>query len=174
MVVVMGVSGSGKSTIGALIANSLAVPFADADGLHPIANIRKMAAGTPLTDEDRWPWLATVGDSLATAAAQGTGLVVACSTLKRSYRDAILERAPGTWFVHLDGSREVLSLRLEGRTGHFMPSALLASQLAALENLQPDEPGIVVDISATVSEIVAQATSCINLAMSSSAQSSAI
>lgn len=153
-VVVMGVSGSGKSTIGALIARALDVPFVDADGLHPVANIEKMAAGTPLTDEDRWPWLAVVGRVLAEAQA---GAVVACSALRRVYREAILAEAPGTLFVHLDGTKEVLTSRLEGRSDHFMPPALLDSQLATLEPLEPDEPGIVISIDADVPTIIAEA-----------------
>lgn len=154
-VVVMGVSGAGKSTIGTLIADALNFPFVDADSLHPLENIRKMAAGTPLNDEDRWPWLDLVGHELA--HAQGRGMVVACSALKRSYRDAIRRQAPDTIFLHLDGSVEVLSTRLEGRSGHFMPPALLASQVAALERLADDESAVVVDIAASMSQIVERA-----------------
>jgi carbohydrate kinase (thermoresistant glucokinase family) len=154
-IVVMGVSGCGKSTIGALIADRLDVSFVDADSLHSTANIEKMASGIPLTDEDRWPWLATVGGVLA--AAHEAGVVVACSALRRSYREAILAEAPATVFVHLSGSREVLASRLEGRSGHFMPSGLLDSQFATLEPLAADEPGIVVDISPAVPEILANA-----------------
>lgn len=128
-VVISGVSGSGKSTIGALIAIELDVPFVDADSLHPVANIEKMAAGHPLDDDDRWPWLAAVGRNLA--EARTAGMVIACSALKRDYRDAIRRESPEVIFVQLDGSREVLGSRLEGRSGHFMPPALLDSQLAA-------------------------------------------
>jgi gluconokinase len=156
LIVVMGVSGCGKSTIGALIADRLAIPFVDADSLHPILNIEKMAAGIPLTDDDRWPWLATVGRVLADAGL-GTGVVVACSALRRSYRDAIIAEAPATMFVHLSGTREVLASRLEGRSGHFMPMTLLDSQFATLEELQADEPGIVVDIGPAMREILADA-----------------
>src|SRR6478752_4721773 len=127
-IIVMGVSGCGKTTIGDLVARALGVPFLDGDSLHPVENVAKMAAGTPLTDEDRWPWLARVGSELA--AAGSGGLVLACSALRRSYRDAIRAQAPDTVFLHLHGSKEVLGSRLEGRTGHFMPAGLLESQLA--------------------------------------------
>jgi beta-N-acetylhexosaminidase len=151
----MGVSGCGKTTIGDLVARELGVPFLDGDSLHPVENVAKMAAGTPLTDEDRWPWLATVGRELASAGTGG--LVLACSALKRSYRDAIREQAPDTVFLHLHGSKEVLRARTEGRSGHFMPPALLESQLATLEPLGADEAGIVVDIAAPVGQVVTEA-----------------
>lgn len=151
-IVVMGVSGSGKSTIGALIADALGVAFIDGDSLHPMANVAKMAAGEPLTDSDRWPWLAKVGQELN--AAGSTGLVVACSALKRSYRTAVLADAPAAVFVHLDGARGVLSTRMEGRSDHFMPPALLESQLATLERLESEEPGFRTDIDRPVHEIV--------------------
>jgi carbohydrate kinase (thermoresistant glucokinase family) len=154
-VVVMGVSGSGKSTIGALIAEALGVPFLDADSLHPRSNIEKMAAGHPLDDEDRWPWLAVVGRRLASAGEAGA--VIACSALRRAYREAIAAEAPDVVFVHLDGPAEVLGRRLEGRSGHFMPPSLLHSQLAALEPLGRTERGVTVDISGPVRDVVGTA-----------------
>lgn len=150
----MGVSGSGKTTIGALVAHELGLPFVDGDSLHPVANIAKMAAGTPLNDDDRAPWLQIVGKELASSA---NGLVVACSALKRNYRDAIRAQAPGAVFLHLDGSREVLGARLEGRSGHFMPTTLLDSQLATLEPLAEDESAVVMNISAPVPTLVSDA-----------------
>lgn len=154
-VVVMGVSGSGKSTIGALVADAMNFPFVDADSLHPLENVRKMAAGTPLDDDDRWPWLDLVGHELATTKAKG--IVMACSALKRRYRDAIRTKAPDAIFLHLDGSIEVLGARIEGRSGHFMPASLLASQLAALEPLESDESAVVIDVAGTMTEILDEA-----------------
>jgi carbohydrate kinase (thermoresistant glucokinase family) len=156
LVLVMGVSGSGKSTIGALVADALAIPFIDGDSLHPQANIEKMASGQALDDDDRWPWLAAVGATLADAS--GGGMAVACSALKRLYRDTIRAEAPHVVVLGLAGSREVLSSRLQRRSGHFMPSSLLDSQLATLEPLEPDESGLVVNIDAPVATIVSQAT----------------
>src|SRR5450830_669152 len=149
----MGVSGSGKSTVGAALADRLGIPFQDADALHPAANVAKMAAGHPLTEADRMPWLALVGAALA--AAPG-GLVMACSALKRSYREAILAAAPGIRFVLLEGSRALLDSRVEHRPGHFMPASLLDSQLATLEPLGADEPAVTVSLDAnpTVDQIV--------------------
>ena len=151
----MGVSGSGKSTVGAAIAEEFEVPFIDGDALHPPANIEKMAAGIPLTDSDRWPWLALVGAALA--ENRDRGVVVACSALKRSYRDAIRAQAPGALFVLLTGSRELLAERMNHRPGHFMPSSLLDSQLATLEPLAADEAGVVVDIAGAPEFVVADA-----------------
>jgi carbohydrate kinase (thermoresistant glucokinase family) len=152
LVVIMGVSGAGKSTIAELLAEHLDLPYVDADDLHPRSNVDKMAAGVPLTDDDRWPWLALVGDALAAASA--TGLVIACSALKRAYRDAIRARAPGAQFVLLDGSRELLRDRLAKRAGHFMPLSLLDSQLATLEHLGVDETGMTVDVDQSPEMIV--------------------
>lgn len=136
----MGVSGSGKSTFGEVLAARLGVRFVDADALHPAANVEKMSAGIPLDETDRRPWLAAVGRVLATG-----DVVVACSALRRSYRDAFRAAARGVVFVHLDVPGEVLQSRLEARPGHFMPASLLGSQLAALEPPQPDERALVVD-----------------------------
>lgn len=141
----MGVSGSGKTTVGTALAERLGLRFVDADALHPAANVEKMAAGTPLTDDDRRPWLAAVGDALA--AADEPGMVMACSSLRRSYRDAIRSRAAGVLFVHLTAPVEVLRERIGHRHGHFMPASLLDSQLETLEPLGADEQGSTVDVS---------------------------
>lgn len=142
-IVVMGVSGCGKSTVGALLAGTLGVPFADADDLHPAENVAKMSAGTPLTDDDRWPWLARVAARLA----EGDGAVMACSALRRAYRDMIRLRVPNAIFVHLVGSRAQLGQRISARLNHFMPSSLLDSQFAVLERLGPDEAGVELDVA---------------------------
>ncbi|HET7268640.1 MAG TPA: gluconokinase [Oleiagrimonas sp.] len=160
LVVVMGASGCGKSTIGAQLASKLGVAFVDGDDLHSAQNVAKMAAGHALTDTDRWPWLARVGQTLH--AARDSGLVVACSALKRAYRDAILEQAPGTWFALLDVPRDVLVERLERRTDHFMPAALLDSQLSTLEPLAPDEPGASFDTAGDVGDVVQRVSLCVN------------
>ncbi|MFP5068662.1 gluconokinase [Pseudonocardia nantongensis] len=154
LVVVMGVSGSGKSTVGAALATRLGVGFTDADDLHPAANVAKMHAGVPLTDDDRWPWLDAVGAELARHA--GTGLVVACSALRRSYRDRLRRHAPRTLFLHLAGDRAVLAGRMGHRQGHFMPLELLDSQLDTLEPLGPDETGGTLDLAGAVDDLVAQ------------------
>jgi len=149
-VVVMGVSGSGKSTVGASLADALGVPFVDGDALHPAANVAKMAAGIPLDDADRAPWLDAVGAVLAAGP-----VVVACSALKRTYRDRLRAAAPELRLVFLDGSPALLASRMAARPGHFMPASLLDSQLAALERPAPDEHAITADIATPVAEIVA-------------------
>jgi gluconokinase len=154
--VVMGVSGSGKSTVGAALAQRLGVPFEDADDLHPRANIAKMSAGQPLDDEDRYPWLEIIGEWLAVHAEGG---VMSCSALKRTYRDQLRQHVPGLVFVHLEGSHEVIAHRQASRPGHFMPSSLLASQFATLEPLQPDERGVVIDVDQSVDAIVEESVS---------------
>ncbi|GAB7107293.1 gluconokinase [Streptomyces phaeofaciens JCM 4814] len=156
VVAVMGVAGTGKTTIGPLLAARLGVPYAEGDDFHPQANIAKMSAGTPLDDEDRWPWLDAIGAWAHERA--GLGGVVSCSALKRSYRDRLRAAAPGLVFVHLTGSRELIEDRMGHRQGHFMPTALLDSQFATLEPLRADEAGVAVDVSGSPEEITARAT----------------
>lgn len=161
--VVMGVSGCGKSTIGALLAESLGMPFLDGDDVHPAANKAKMAAGIPLDDADRAPWLDRIGGLLAGTLETGqvTGNppagppVVACSALKRSYRDQLRRLAPGVVFVHLTGSPDTIAARLAARAHEFMPGRLLESQLATLEALEHDEAHILADISLAPERLVA-------------------
>ena len=150
-IVVMGVAGCGKSTVGAALAERLGAGFLDGDSLHPPANIDKMAAGTPLNDDDRAPWLAEIGRRFP---ASNCALVIACSALKRSYRDIIRSADPSVVFVHLHGTRELLNARMTARPGHFMPASLLDSQLDTLEPLEDGEAGIVVDIASPVEDIV--------------------
>ncbi len=157
-IVVMGVSACGKSTVGLALADALGYGFQDGDDLHPAANKEKMSAGVALTDDDRWPWLADVGAALADADA----LVIACSALKRGYRDAIRGQAPDAFFVHLHGSDAVLFERATGREGHFMPPSLLASQLATLEPLGDDEAGVVLDVAEPVGALVDAAVAAVS------------
>lgn len=152
-IVVMGVSGCGKTSIGVLLSKALGIRFTDGDDLHPTSNKEKMSAGIPLTDEDRWPWLDLVGLTLA----MPEGAIVACSALKKSYRDRIRSVAPDAVFVHLVGSRELLLDRLQNRKNHFMPPSLLESQLNTLEELGADEVGFSVDVGPSEAEVLAAA-----------------
>ncbi|MET8978696.1 gluconokinase [Streptomyces sp. NPDC004539] len=162
VVVVMGVAGTGKTTIGPLLAARLGVPYAEGDDFHPPANIAKMSAGTPLDDDDRWPWLDSIGVWAHDRA--GLGGVVSCSALKRSYRDRLRTAAPGLLFVHLSGSRELIEERMGHREGHFMPTALLDSQFATLEPLGADEAGVAVDVAGAPEEITERAISALGTA----------
>jgi len=146
-IVVMGVSGAGKTTVGELLADRLEAGFLDADDYHPESNRQKMASSIPLTDEDRRPWLRRLGAVLRDRAAAGDRVVLACSALRRAYRDLLRETAGDVFFVHLDASGPVIAERLRSRSGHFMSPALLDSQLATLEPLEADEPGVVVDVT---------------------------
>ena len=148
----MGVSGSGKTTVGEPLAERLGVDFGEADDFHPRANKDKMSAGIPLDDNDRTPWLHAVGVWLA--EHQGTGAVATCSALKRTYRELLRAEAPGTVFLHLAAPPDLLSERMTTRKGHFMPPSLLTSQLDTLQPLDPDEDGLEVDSSAAPDEIV--------------------
>ena len=147
----MGVSGSGKSTVGTALARRLRVPFVDADTLHPPANIAKMTAGEPLSDDDRHPWLEKVGEWLA---GHRDGGVASCSALKRQYREQLRAHCPRVEFLHLSGSPELLADRLAARSGHFMPAMLLRSQFDALEPLGADEAGVTVDADDDVDAII--------------------
>ncbi len=150
--VVMGVSGCGKSSVGAAVADKLGMRFSDGDELHPPANIRKMSRGVPLTDADRTPWLVMIGQRLA---AIDEPVVIGCSALKRSYRDIIRDRTgQPVCFIHLEGRREVLFERMSNRPGHFMPVSLLGSQLDTLEPPEPDEIAITVDIDQPFDQLV--------------------
>ncbi len=150
----MGVSGSGKTTVGEELAQALGAQFIDADWLHSHDNIETMSAGRPLSDQQREPWLEAVGESLREARDQHHDLVVACSALKRSYRDILRSHVSDIFFAFLDVSREVLTERLGERPHDFMPASLLDSQLATLEPLGPDENGASVDANATLEEVV--------------------
>jgi gluconokinase len=157
-VVVMGVSGAGKSTVGRLIAARLDCPFRDADSFHPKANIEKMASGQPLADEDRWPWLRAIAAWIEQHRAAGTTCVVTCSALKRRYRDLVTDsQRTDVRLVYLKGDIDLIEARLKVRTGHFMPPALLRSQFDALEEPLADEHAITVPIEETPEEIAAAA-----------------
>ena len=137
----MGVSGVGKTTVATGLAAALGWTYAEGDAFHPEANVAKMAAGVPLTDEDRWPWLRSIGAWMSAEIAAGRSAVVTCSALRRSYRDLLREGRPEVVFCHLVADPDLMSERVSHRTDHYMPASLLPSQLAALEPLQPDEPG---------------------------------
>jgi gluconokinase len=158
--VVMGVAGSGKTLIGSTLARELGVEFLEGDDLHPPENVRRMAAGISLTDDDRRGWLIAIAARLREATGAGRGLVVACSALKRSYRDLLRSLGdPEVRFVYLAGSRALIAERMAQRRGHFMPSSLLESQLATLEEPSPDEHAWVCDIRAAPHAIVADLVS---------------
>lgn len=159
----MGVSGTGKSSVGERLANALGASFIEGDQHHPRSNIAKMAAGIPLTDQDRLPWLRTLSGLLAEHDRDGRTAVLACSSLRRSYRDVLRSRVPEgrVFFVHLDASFEVLRTRMAHRTKHFMPVSLLHSQLDTLERLAPDEVGAVVDVGAPLDQVVEGAVAAV-------------
>jgi gluconokinase len=155
-VLVMGVSATGKTTVALRLAEELHAEFIEGDDLHPRQNIEKMEQGIPLVDEDRWPWLQAIAEAVAVKDFEGTSTVVTCSALKRSYRRVLSDAAP-TFFVHLHAPFEVLQARMQHRTRHFMPTSLLQSQFDTLEELGPDEDGVVVDVSPSVEDVVAAA-----------------
>ncbi|GAA2286714.1 gluconokinase [Glycomyces scopariae] len=155
-VVVMGVSGSGKSTIAERLTARLGWTFAEGDEFHSETNVAKMRSGVPLTDADREPWLRTLRDWMSAESDAGRSTVVTCSALRHHYRDVLRGSRARVRFVHLDGDRDLIAERLGHRKGHFMPPALLDSQLAALEPLVAGEDGLTVDIAATPDEIVSR------------------
>ncbi|MFD0165359.1 gluconokinase [Streptomyces decoyicus] len=160
VIVVMGVAGTGKTTIGPMAADRLGVPYAEGDDFHPPANIAKMSAGIPLDDDDRGPWLDAIGAWAHERAGHGGG-VVSSSALKRAYRDRLRAAAPRIVFLHLTGDRSLIEERMAERKGHFMPTALLDSQFATLEPLGPDEAGVAVDVSGTPEEIAERAVAAL-------------
>jgi len=155
-IVVMGVSGSGKSTIAAMLVDRLGWEFAEGDEFHPRANVEKMRSGHPLDDEDRWPWLRTLATWVGEHEQRGKDAVMTCSALKRSYRDLLRDGHPSVWFVHLATDPGLIGERLHHRTGHYMPASLLESQLATLEPLADDEPGITVPDGGPPEKVVAE------------------
>lgn len=162
-IIVMGVAGCGKSSVGEAVAAALGATYLDGDDLHPKANIEKMSAGIPLDDADRAPWLEKVG--LRLKDAQGD-LLVGCSALKESYRDIIRAAASAdVWFLHLNGTRAVIEARMSRREGHFMPVSLLDSQFASLEELNADEAGAAVDINQSFDAVVAASVAAIHAGM---------
>jgi len=152
--IVMGVSGAGKTTIGETLAARLGWPYEDADTFHPASNVAKMSAGHPLTDEDRWPWLKAIASEIDRACAAGKHVVIGCSALKRSYRAVLIHGRTDIRLVYLDGTQSLIADRLSHRKGHFMPPGLLISQFAALEPPTPDEGPVTVSIDAEVEVIV--------------------
>jgi len=153
-IVVMGVAGSGKTTIGEELAKRLGWTYEDGDKFHPKANVEKMSAGHPLTDEDRWPWLQAIADEIDRISAQGGQVVIACSALKRAYRHVVVHGRDDVRIVYLDGSQQLIARRLAARKGHFMPPTLLESQFKALQPPAPDEHALAVSIDAPVATIV--------------------
>jgi carbohydrate kinase (thermoresistant glucokinase family) len=154
----MGVSGCGKSTVGAALAHAFDLPFLEGDAFHPPANVTKMSAGIPLDDSDRAGWLQVLADEIRLAREGGTGLVLSCSALKRRYRDLLRQADPALQFVHLHGPRTLIAERIQARVGHYMPAALLDSQLSILEPLQADEAGTTLDIALPPHVLVARLT----------------
>lgn len=152
--VVMGVSGSGKTTVARALAERLGWPYAEGDDFHPRANVEKMAAGTPLTDDDRWPWLRALASWIGEREHAGECSVVTCSALKRSYRELLRDGHPSVWFVHVQVDEQVLRDRVVHRKDHYMPPSLLTSQLDTLEPLAAEEPGVTVAGDAPPADVV--------------------
>jgi gluconokinase len=163
IVVVMGVSGSGKTTVGLAVAAAMGWPFAEGDDFHPAANVAKMRDGHPLTDEDRWPWLETIGEWIDAREQAGESAVVSCSALRRAYRDVLRRGRPDVRFLHIVVPPGVIQDRMDHREGHFMPTSLLESQLETLEPLEADEPGVVVTNEGTAAEVLDRSLAALGL-----------
>jgi gluconokinase len=164
-IVVMGVSGSGKTTVAEGISAMTGLTFAEADGFHPPANVELMRAGVPLDDGHRWPWLRELAGWMADRAAEGVSTVLACSALKRSYRDVLRQGPPSVDFVFLHGSAEVIRDRMSRRAGHYMPASLLDSQIATLQPPGPDERVLTLDVASTPEELVSAAVHGLGLSI---------
>lgn len=163
VIVVMGVSGSGKTTVARGIATAMGWDFAEGDEFHSEANVAKMAGGQPLTDEDRWPWLSSIGAWMDGHIRESTSAVITCSALRRVYRDLLREGRPQVRFCHVSADPALIGDRLTNRQGHYMPASLLPSQLATLEPLQPDEPGVVVPATGTAEDVERRALAALGL-----------
>jgi gluconokinase len=160
-IVVMGVSGAGKTTVARGIAAAMGWDMAEGDSFHPEANVEKMAAGTPLDDDDRWPWLRAIGSWIG--EQDGRSAVITCSALKRAYRDLLRDGRPSVRFCELDADESLIGPRITARAGHYMPASLLPSQLATLEPLEPDEPGVHVSVAGTPEDVVRDALRALDL-----------
>ncbi|MEU4366196.1 gluconokinase [Micromonospora chersina] len=162
-VVVMGVSGAGKTTVARGISEVTGLRFAEADDFHTAAHVAQMRAGVPLTDADRWPWLRALAGWMADRHAEGVSTVLTCSALKRAYRDVLRQGPANVEFLHLDGAAELIRDRLDRRVGHYMPASLFDSQRAILEHLGPDESGVVLEVAAPPEDLVRRAVDRLGL-----------
>lgn len=162
VVVVMGVSGSGKSTVAKGLSTVLGWEFAEGDAFHPEANVAKMRCGTPLTDEDRWPWLRAIGEWISEKEKRGESAVVTCSALRRVYRDLLRDGRPHVRFLHVTAATDLIRDRMEHRPGHYMPSSLLPSQLATLEPLGADEPGVTISNEGSAAQVLDRALAALH------------
>lgn len=163
-IILMGVSGSGKSTVAEALARRTGFAVEDADAFHPQANIDKMHAGIPLTDDDRWPWLRAIAAAIDRNAETNWPVIIACSALKRAYRDVLVHGHDDVRIVYLKGTRDLIASRLAGRHDHFMPASLLDSQFATLEEPATDEPVVAIDIDACIDTIVTDIIERLSLA----------
>jgi len=163
VVIVMGVSGSGKSTVAKGISTVMGWEFAEGDAFHSEANVAKMHGGQPLTDDDRWPWLESIGDWISGKEAAGESAVVTCSALRRVYRDLLRRGRPHVRFLHVEAPSDLIHDRMEHRPGHYMPASLLPSQLATLEPLGADEPGVSVTNEGTAAEVLSRSLRALGL-----------